>query len=172
LPPGVKRWADLGGCPGVLVRRAGHLADNIGRMGEVPNRPRPSEACIVGSLEGGAMLPRPCLDCGRLAAPGGSRCQDCARRVQRAKTARRQSAPGDGADRRLRAAVRAVGAATCAMCGRTVPASMVEVDHIRPLASGGTNTLDNLQPLCVPCHRLKTRQERKGGQYGNDTAYR
>ena len=31
-----------------------------------------------------------------------------------------------------------------------------EIDHIIELASGGTNTLDNLQPLCKPCHAIKT----------------
>jgi len=31
-----------------------------------------------------------------------------------------------------------------------------QVDHIIELAIGGTNTLDNLQPLCRPCHTAKT----------------
>ena len=31
-----------------------------------------------------------------------------------------------------------------------------QVDHIIELAIGGTNTLDNLQPLCKPCHTAKT----------------
>ena len=31
-----------------------------------------------------------------------------------------------------------------------------EIDHIIELADGGSNTLDNLQPLCKPCHATKT----------------
>ena len=31
-----------------------------------------------------------------------------------------------------------------------------ELDHIVPLHKGGSNDQDNLQALCVPCHRAKT----------------
>jgi 5-methylcytosine-specific restriction endonuclease McrA len=31
-----------------------------------------------------------------------------------------------------------------------------EVDHIIEVARGGSNTIDNLQPLCKPCHMAKT----------------
>lgn len=31
----------------------------------------------------------------------------------------------------------------------------MEVDHILPWSLGGTDTLDNLQPLCKPCNRAK-----------------
>lgn len=38
-----------------------------------------------------------------------------------------------------------------------------EVDHILPLAQGGTNELTNLRSLCKPCHSRKTaRQSRRG----------
>ena len=40
-----------------------------------------------------------------------------------------------------------------------------EVDHIIPLAQGGTNELDNLQPLCHSCHSRKTAKE--DGGFGN-----
>lgn len=42
---------------------------------------------------------------------------------------------------------------TCPACNRRgVPLS---VDHKIPVKLGGTNTLDNLQPLCVPCNVRK-----------------
>lgn len=37
-----------------------------------------------------------------------------------------------------------------------------EVDHIRPVAwGGGSCGIDNLQSLCPPCHRIKTRRQRR-----------
>lgn len=48
---------------------------------------------------------------------------------------------------------------TCAGCNCLLPPSY-EVDHIVPLALGGTNGLKNLQALCVPCHTQKTRDQR------------
>jgi len=40
------------------------------------------------------------------------------------------------------------------MCGDRA----TEVDHIIELARGGTNTIDNVQPLCKLCHKHKTSQ--------------
>lgn len=34
-----------------------------------------------------------------------------------------------------------------------------EVDHIKPLHKGGTDDPDNLQSLCGPCHKHKTRSD-------------
>ncbi|MBD3175775.1 MAG: hypothetical protein GF320_11380 [Armatimonadia bacterium] len=34
-----------------------------------------------------------------------------------------------------------------------------EIDHKTPLWAGGANHVDNLQVLCVPCHREKTARE-------------
>ena len=31
-----------------------------------------------------------------------------------------------------------------------------EVDHILPLAKGGTDDDENLQSICIPCHEAKT----------------
>lgn len=41
----------------------------------------------------------------------------------------------------------------CAQCGS---ADALEVDHIQPLAEGGTHHDDNLQVLCRPCNRRKS----------------
>lgn len=46
----------------------------------------------------------------------------------------------------------------CAMeCGN--PATTL--DHPHPLAQGGTDTPDNWQALCQPCHDRKTQYERE-----------
>ena len=47
---------------------------------------------------------------------------------------------------------------TCLASGRVTVAA--EIDHITPLHMGGHATdLDNLQPLCQPCHEAKTTTE-------------
>ena len=40
-----------------------------------------------------------------------------------------------------------------------------EIDHIKPLSSGGSNDYDNLQPLCKSCHKEKTKNENQLGVY-------
>jgi len=40
----------------------------------------------------------------------------------------------------------------CAYCGAT---ENLEIDHIRPISMGGTNTIDNVQPLCRSCNASK-----------------
>lgn len=40
----------------------------------------------------------------------------------------------------------------CVKCGSGAP---FEVDHIVRYRDGGPNTPDNLQTLCVPCHKAK-----------------
>jgi len=44
----------------------------------------------------------------------------------------------------------------CAKCGEP---EIQDIDHIRPRSDGGTDTPDNYQALCGPCHALKTEQE-------------
>ena len=38
-----------------------------------------------------------------------------------------------------------------------------QVDHVMPLARGGTDDEANLQSVCVDCHRLKTLAEQRDG---------
>ena len=43
----------------------------------------------------------------------------------------------------------------CQYCGQNAPNTKLEVDHIVPLAEGGTNELDNLKTSCYACNRGK-----------------
>lgn len=43
----------------------------------------------------------------------------------------------------------------CAICGNFVPFDNFTVDHIIPLAKGGTNEIANLQCACDMCNRIK-----------------
>ena len=48
---------------------------------------------------------------------------------------------------------------TCASCYIKIDAGKAwDIDHILPLALGGTNEPENLQILCKPCHQSKTSQ--------------
>lgn len=39
-----------------------------------------------------------------------------------------------------------------------------EVDHIIPVAEGGTDDVTNAQAVCRPCHKAKTKLERARGR--------
>lgn len=53
----------------------------------------------------------------------------------------------------------------CAQCGTEpmVGHAGLELDHIVPVAEGGTDGLDNLQWLCPSCHAEKSRREAARG---------
>lgn len=44
---------------------------------------------------------------------------------------------------------------TCQYCGRMAPDVLLEIDHIMPVAKGGTNDLLNLVTSCADCNRGK-----------------
>jgi hypothetical protein len=48
---------------------------------------------------------------------------------------------------------------TCQYCGATPPNAVLEVDHIKPVASGGENQEDNLITACFDCNRGKGARE-------------
>ena len=53
----------------------------------------------------------------------------------------------------------------CRMCKQKLATL---VDHIIPLKQGGERlAIDNLQPLCLPCHNTKTRQDETTFNYSN-----
>ena len=41
---------------------------------------------------------------------------------------------------------------SCVYCGATPPAVVLQIDHIHPVAEGGSNHIDNLITSCQPCN--------------------
>ena len=105
-------------------------------------------------------LPKPCLVCG-VVTPN-SRCPEH-RRLQRSlwsdRTAlrRRSRIQGvGGAARRLRYKInRANAPVVCAFCRSDFNPAFVHIDHIMPIASGGSDMEDNIRILCIPCHKSR-----------------
>lgn len=48
---------------------------------------------------------------------------------------------------------------TCQYCGRMAPDVILEVDHIKPVAEGGTNEIINLITSCRDCNRGKGKRK-------------
>lgn len=46
-------------------------------------------------------------------------------------------------------------ASGCKYCSRVCTWKLLSLDHVVPLASGGTNDPENLQLICKPCNRAK-----------------
>lgn len=100
---------------------------------------------------------KPCLEahCPEIAIPGGSRCRPHTREFQRYRDRWRGNAcqRGYGSHwQRTRLLVIKRDGAICAKCGAMPPDVRITVDHIVPLAHGGSNELDNLRVLCLSCN--------------------
>lgn len=48
---------------------------------------------------------------------------------------------------------------TCQYCGRMAPDVILEIDHIKPVASGGNNGIMNLITSCFDCNRGKGKRK-------------
>jgi len=43
----------------------------------------------------------------------------------------------------------------CKHCGEEFSRHQLELDHIKPISTGGNNAIENLQTLCRTCNRKK-----------------
>ena len=110
----------------------------------------------------GGLRPRACLVCGRPSAANYCLLHeptiDEAERNARNPYRRAYRDPQYAKNRQHRFE-RAHG--RCEMCGVVLLPAEWECDHAVPLKQGGTNDVSNLRVLCKPCHRTKTRRDRK-----------
>ncbi|WP_411144962.1 HNH endonuclease [Streptomyces sp. x-80] len=105
-----------------------------------------------------------CLDCRAFATHAGRcaehhRAYESGRSVQSHRKRREAIASGNQAAARVRRALKRVGRGSCARCGLCFLASAMDVDHIVPLSRGGEDVDGNVQTLCRPCHKAKTRTD-------------
>jgi 5-methylcytosine-specific restriction protein A len=77
--------------------------------------------------------------------------------IRKHRKRREAIAAGNDAAARLRREMRKSVMVVCARCPARVFASAADVDHIVPLAKGGQDIDSNVQILCRPCHKAKTR---------------
>lgn len=103
-------------------------------------------------------MPRRCLDCRNLVAKG-SRCAACQRKRKGEQHAARGGSGWEWSAIRREVLDRDGG---CVMAGRHEGG--LEVDHIVPIAQGGTNAHANLRTLCVRHHDLVTREAMRRGR--------
>jgi 5-methylcytosine-specific restriction endonuclease McrA len=52
----------------------------------------------------------------------------------------------------------------CVRCGRRLPGALFK-DHITPIYQGGSDGIDNLQPLCGPCNTGKGAENTNWADY-------
>ncbi len=48
-----------------------------------------------------------------------------------------------------------LGKGLCHYCGKKFPAAKLTMDHIVPVARGGTSSKGNVVPACKPCNQSK-----------------
>jgi len=97
--------------------------------------------------------PAPWVRCPRRALiDTGSRCSSCRSAYQRRRDARRGTPAQRGYNAEYQRNRKAVLAASDGMCAWGCGRAATTVDHVVPLARGGSNDLDNLVPACATCN--------------------
>ncbi len=105
--------------------------------------------------------PKPCVECGVLVRDGTARCEKHKREawVQKA-TYKRVS----GRRLQKQRAELFSREPLCRECDRRGHVTLAVIrDHIKPLAEGGDDDDENIQPLCQACSDEKTEAERRRG---------
>jgi len=96
------------------------------------------------------MIEKVCPTCGAIG------CEEHKRKPWANSTRRSKTRSGWSQQRRARH-VLLIHSGKCGVCGLH---GATQVDHIVPLSEGGSDDLDNLQPIhAIPCHRDKTARE-------------
>ncbi|MBM9615321.1 HNH endonuclease [Desulfobulbus rhabdoformis] len=81
-------------------------------------------------------------------------------KLGRSKTAPVVKRQRGGSWKRIRLRILKRDGYLCQECQRMGRVTMAtDVDHVTPLADGGTDDDKNLQSLCGVCHKKKTREE-------------
>ena len=108
-------------------------------------------------MDGGCLVPQ------RMPAYVPPRVRE--RRTKRDDTARPNAAARGYCSKawaKIRQAVLIRDAWQCQDCARVCADKReAHVDHVKPKAQGGLDTLDNLRTLCIRCHGRKTVQEQR-----------
>ena len=81
--------------------------------------------------------------------------EDVAEKVPEKKAAVKMTSQRRCFSQNERTAVYNKSEGRCAICGKFVPFESFTVDHIIPLAKGGSNDMSNLQCACKTCNRIK-----------------
>lgn len=81
--------------------------------------------------------------------------EDVAKKVPEKKAAVKMTSQRRCFSQNERTAVYNKSEGRCAICGKFVPFESFTVDHIIPLAKGGSNDMSNLQCACKTCNRIK-----------------
>jgi hypothetical protein len=76
----------------------------------------------------------------------------------RERKIRRKGAEGSHTDAEWEA-LKVKYAYTCLRCGQQEPAITLTRDHVKPLILGGTDYIENIQPLCHGCNSAKNDKE-------------
>jgi 5-methylcytosine-specific restriction protein A len=76
---------------------------------------------------------------------------------------KRHGFPGDWPKRRRSVMARGSGQCETVTNGVRCPAVASQVDHVVPVAEGGSHDLTNLRAICIPHHATKTKGEAARG---------
>jgi 5-methylcytosine-specific restriction enzyme A len=94
--------------------------------------------------------------------PNSQPCPDHPLKAWAGQTGRRNRMRSGSKEQRLNRAVMDLNEGRCHVCGLL---GADQVDHVIPLAEGGSDGMENRRPIhSEPCHRIKTSEEAKRGR--------